>query len=67
MAGEVFLYPSPVLPDQKYLIACVDEAQAKEIQEGVAEGHIPHPDSIDSPFEFLRFHTDGNTRILGKT
>lgn len=62
--GFVFLYPIPVLRDNKYLIRCESEEKANELIDEVSNRLISHPDLHDHDFKVVGIHTDQQTEII---
>lgn len=62
--SEIFLYPVPVIKEQKYLIQCGSDLAADEFVTAVEKGEFSHPDENSHDFVTVRHHTDGKTPIL---
>lgn len=62
--GEIYLYPVPVIKNNKYLILCGSESDADQMLTALSQKKITHPDEGSNDFTTLRFHTDGRTPIL---
>jgi hypothetical protein len=62
--GEFYLYPVPVIKNNKYLILCGTLSEAEEMQTAISEKRILHPDEQSHHFTTVRYHTDEKTPIL---
>ncbi len=62
--GEIYLYPVPVIKNNKYLIHCGSEIKADLIITAVSQKKIPHPDENNHSFVTKGYHTDGKTPIF---
>ena len=59
-----YLYPYPVIKNQKYLILCSDYNQSKELISLIESDTIKHPDINLDNFIIVGTHTDKKTPIL---
>ncbi len=62
--NEIYLYPTPVVQNKKYLISCANQHEAQRIKELIDSHTVKHPDSDMSDFIVEKIHTDGRTQIL---
>lgn len=65
--GITFLYPFPVVKENKYLIRCESVEKANELVESIANKSIVHPDRSSDDFKEVEMHSDQQTRILERT
>jgi hypothetical protein len=61
--NHYYLYPIPVIKNQKYLIQCSDYNQSIELIRLIHNKEIIHPDNSLSQFIRLGTHTDNKTPI----
>lgn len=64
--GIVYLYPVPVIKENKYLIRCGSIQAANKLIAKILEQAVVHPDSRES-FKVVGIHTDQQTEILEHT
>ena len=64
IGGEIYLYPVPVIKNNKYLIHCGTETDADQIHSDLMQKRITHPDEGHQDFFMARHHTDGKTPIF---
>lgn len=64
--GIVFLYPVPVLKDNKYLIRCESIEKANELVASITKKTMAHPDQTSGDYKVIGIHTDQQTKILEK-
>lgn len=63
--GELYyLYPIPVIKNQKYLILCSGINQSIELMKLIKNAEIQHPDNNLDYFEQVGTHTDNRTPVL---
>lgn len=64
--GIVYLYPVPVMKENKYLVRCASLEKANELIEEITHQKISHPDDPGQDFQAVSIHTDQQTKILEK-
>ena len=62
----VYLYPVPVLKENKYLVRCESIEKAHELINDISNNNISHPDNYHEHFQVVSLHTDQQTKILEK-
>jgi hypothetical protein len=60
----IYLYPVPVIKENKYLIQCDSIEEAKDLISSVESGLVAHPDQAGPTYRCLSLHSDQQTRIL---
>lgn len=62
--GTIYLYPVPVMKENKYLIRCGSIEKANELMAEVSKQAVDHPDKRNENFKVVGIHTDQQTEIL---
>jgi hypothetical protein len=65
--GKIFLYPVPVLKENKYLIRCASVQQANDLIIEISKQTLSHPDMPNDDFKVVGIHTDQQTEILERS
>ena len=60
----VYLYPVPVLKENKYLVRCESMQKAHELIDDISKGKTSHPDNPNEHFKVIALHTDQQTKIF---
>ena len=62
----VYLYPIPVLKENKYLVRCESIQKAHELIDDISNHKTSHPDNPHEHFQVVALHTDQQTKIFEK-
>lgn len=63
-SGKIYLYPFPVIKDEKYLIECESEIFSQKLMGLLNKNLFPNPLENNLTYEMTCLHTDQKTRIF---